>query len=150
MHRSTLELKLRVVRFYKLLPVVRALDSSMLRNTGERMTLHRILPSETLWSDDQWLTWCQALGGQDTLGKAPCELMAQRADHASRVRAWKDGRLAARCPPTTLELSKRPAAAIVKLSSGKPGVKKLTRYTEHPKAARLLKRPSHGPQGFRT
>ena len=149
MYQATLDLKLRMFKFGKLMPVVRAMDSDMLRSIGEQMMMHRLVHSVVLWSMGEWREWCGesgvlegALNGS-VIKKACVPLMDQRMDHARRVRIWKKTKASMQPTLTKEQVLKRPAAAIVMLPSGKPGTKKLTRYTKFHSTARVLKRPTH-------
>ena len=132
MDRATMELKLKVVHIYKLMAVVRAMDSQMLRKCWERMAMHRALPGLEVWSPEQWEAWCAELGVDGGMvGKAAIPKTKERQERTRRIRVWSAAKRAAAKPLDKRQLMRRPAAAIAKLVVSK----------QFPKAA-LLKRPA--------
>ncbi|CAE7650574.1 unnamed protein product [Symbiodinium sp. CCMP2592] len=89
LHRSTLLLKLRLMRYRKLVAHHVAMCFPFVRVTAEGVILSRAL-AKPLWSEASWLGWCdeQKDDGKGPQNKAKLPLVRAREDEASAVQAW--------------------------------------------------------------
>lgn len=91
LQRSTLLLKLHLMRYRKLVAHHVAMCFPFARVTAEFVILSRAL-AKPLWSEASWLSWCdsdeQKDDGKGPQNKAKLLLVRAREDEASAVQAW--------------------------------------------------------------
>ena len=113
LYKATLTLRLGIFQLYKLLPHNRAQYGRGLRGASQALMLSRCVGSVAVWNPREWRAWCSKLGVRV---KADLPLAESRAVDAGVVREAAAA-VKARPAASVSQLLKRPASAIVALSS---------------------------------
>ena len=94
LHRSTLALKLRYYRYIEVSAHYLATHFPLAHIVSETVLLSKAA-SNSIWSDDDWMTWCSEQNTSGRQKKADLPLVKARQNEAALVRAWVKKRPAA-------------------------------------------------------
>ncbi len=88
-HRPVLEVKLRILLLYKLLPHTRAMFRSASRQVSQQLLLSRMVADLRPWTNVSWGAWCESLVHDGFVSCANLPLARQRRAHALQLKQWR-------------------------------------------------------------